>query len=1282
MKKSFYYILAIIALLVYKLLPFIIVVAIIGLIIVKFEQDNKKISDNISGNISTKNIHDINYTKDYLDISKRQGEKLQAVVNELDKLDISEKNKVIHGIRSLQMEYWHKRKNIYISNLYDYILKFANIRLGDIKYDSSKKEYEMILQIVQMLNEESSIENVVGFVSLRNENTTTDNDNVTDDNTQKQLEKIPNKCYGVGEYIKTCTAEFENHEQKTYLNISVQNMFSNNVQPTIENNLKNSKKDRFEISEQQLEKIKEITKIYKDSKCIEIHKIIIRLLSFCSEYYSRNNKMVLYDYIIKAAYQRIKTAKRDYIKKECESVLQIVHSLKNGVEIENIFCDNCDENGTIISKETAMTKNDNVTDKNTQKQLEFIPDNYCDVDKKLKTCDAEYKKQEESNYANFSVSSQIMSGLSDNVIFQKNLKANSIEIIVKHDVPSNDVRISIDDNKQFEFPDKNVAEDNVTENQKQKNNNNVYSAKIEKVPYWKHVYVYSVSELQNANSLQKRFYYYFKEQFFKDFYLDIGDNSNYAFVLMFDLADEYKTHMDYDLLKHQLYTLAEHYPIVAKYINDALDKVVIAVNIQEVEKLLQHYDKSHEKLYNWVTPNESVEVQGIKLTRGNFYIGKCSILAKSNYDPAINQELQASDIDTCKNIFCSYKDMSPAFRYEYLMWLSGEKEPFEVSLEVILFYLYGCEIRMFIDPQTKDIEREIILVDIIHLYNALITKLFKDNKKVLKYFNEFVGCAIIKYFYTRLNEFNVKNILKQSEIYQYYSISQKVAGRKSLSSEDAFNIAYEIYDIEQLIPSTYMSVARDYFIDKYNDLYNKYNINFEIKNREKVILYDYGYFYVDSRKIDLYYQIDSFYSDSWMFSVGDIRTIHYVIFDSYCNIKSEFENYLCKVDDSGGKETINAILSLPDKININEIPKIKELIDIFDNETKSNTYIIKPIEWFLSLLEYECQDMKNIPALYVYQITKGLRRMGYDIVPNYEIDNKRVAFKDIIVLYKNEKNDPVIRTKKYETAELFAKLASYVVYKDHISSDVFAFVEQQLQLFDDSVGNQLHLSAYFRWCVLSKRQQLSKQIQNNVKMLTNELRVSMGNSLVRLVCINGDIRPKHIENLKKVLKLLGMETDNINSQIIQILPDSDGFAVIEKKSDATDFTITAKPQLAQQSKTSKVVMDSEKLRMIENQTKEAQELLSNIFAEDDAAMSDNTISGNTSDEWMEILRLLLTKNIWACKEIENECKERGLMLGAVLEQINDYSYKIVDDTVLELDGDYLYVTLDYKKQLI
>lgn len=42
----------------------------------------------------------------------------------------------------------------------------------------------------------------------------------------------------------------------------------------------------------------------------------------------------------------------------------------------------------------------------------------------------------------------------------------------------------------------------------------------------------------------------------------------------------------------------------------------------------------------------------------------------------------------------------------------------------------------------------------------------------------------------------------------------------------------------------------------------------------------------------------------------------------------------------------------------------------------------------------------------------------------------------------------------------------------------------------------------------------------------------------------------------------------------------------------------------------------------------------------------------------------------------------GLMLGAVLEQINDFAYDKVDDAVIEDDGEYLYVTLDYKEKLI
>ena len=38
------------------------------------------------------------------------------------------------------------------------------------------------------------------------------------------------------------------------------------------------------------------------------------------------------------------------------------------------------------------------------------------------------------------------------------------------------------------------------------------------------------------------------------------------------------------------------------------------------------------------------------------------------------------------------------------------------------------------------------------------------------------------------------------------------------------------------------------------------------------------------------------------------------------------------------------------------------------------------------------------------------------------------------------------------------------------------------------------------------------------------------------------------------------------------------------------------------------------------------------------------------------------------------------MLGAVLEQINDFAYEKIDDAVVEDDGTNIYVTMNYKKE--
>jgi hypothetical protein len=85
------------------------------------------------------------------------------------------------------------------------------------------------------------------------------------------------------------------------------------------------------------------------------------------------------------------------------------------------------------------------------------------------------------------------------------------------------------------------------------------------VPYWGHQYVYSHTELKNATAEQKAFYAFFKKKILDGEFVDIGDNSNYAFVLYFDLLNEYQNHQDIKILEKQFQLIGEICPKTKNY---------------------------------------------------------------------------------------------------------------------------------------------------------------------------------------------------------------------------------------------------------------------------------------------------------------------------------------------------------------------------------------------------------------------------------------------------------------------------------------------------------------------------------------------------------------------------------------------------------------------------------------------------------------------------------------------------------------------------------------------
>lgn len=85
------------------------------------------------------------------------------------------------------------------------------------------------------------------------------------------------------------------------------------------------------------------------------------------------------------------------------------------------------------------------------------------------------------------------------------------------------------------------------------------------VPEWKFHYVYEANEIEQANTEQKEFYNIFKEAFINEIYYDLENNSNYSFVLLFDLRDEYNITKDIHALENRIKWLGLYYPKTKSY---------------------------------------------------------------------------------------------------------------------------------------------------------------------------------------------------------------------------------------------------------------------------------------------------------------------------------------------------------------------------------------------------------------------------------------------------------------------------------------------------------------------------------------------------------------------------------------------------------------------------------------------------------------------------------------------------------------------------------------------
>ena len=287
------------------------------------------------------------------------------------------------------------------------------------------------------------------------------------------------------------------------------------------------------------------------------------------------------------------------------------------------------------------------------------------------------------------------------------------------------------------------------------------------------------------------------------------------------------------------------------------------------------------------------------------------------------------------------------------------------------------------------------------------------------------------------------------------------------------------------------------------------------------------------------------------------------------------------------------------------------------------------------------------------------------------VDKTRFSFGDNCIIYHNTDSEDIDTTISNQIESLIK--ACVAIIDTTITETDTIFLDNLINNEVNHAPTRRYLTAYLRWIMLSTYK-LTKADKNDIQKLPNTLKNRYSVFLARIASLNNSSISEREEKLKNILPLFGVDSKSIHTFIHRSLISSDEeFVTIEKGTNASEFTIGKVSTINRNGFT----LSGERLAKVENQTRQAQDLLSDIFEDEETV----TIARDNKDI-MSVLSVLLSKESWQRNEVESICQKHHLTIGFVLEQINDYSYNKIEDAVIEDDGDTIYVMTEYKDKLI
>ena len=681
----------------------------------------------------------------------------------------------------------------------------------------------------------------------------------------------------------------------------------------------------------------------------------------------------------------------------------------------------------------------------------------------------------------------------------------------------------------------------------------------------------------------------------------------------------------------------------------------------------------------WIKPGESVKVGKFRIQGGFFYRGgqqngMAGFHAEDDaslVNPSLKIDFRSPDYAGDQmGLWPRYNRISPQSRAAYIEWLASDRNDPKAYIGYVFLYFYGIERRLLVDDtngKVSDEERKALIQELKRLRNVYV-----DHRSFGSY---------------------VSALLSHAWVFNRQSLGEKrdydlLVAKRGFTSAFKFLLAETVQNggpVDAGLALAWVRSHPEFTLrtparrcpDEFDELFKlryrrKFGDGLEITPNKTRLQLDYrpasaslrGY---QNLKLDL--------PDVSRLK-GPVRKL-VTLAESCTDELDQFSRFVGRPENS--HSSLSSISCLPnDLIPLVSNPRFEKFRAWMRTHVSDSTGLVSTD----SILQHFGEDAPlKINKKEAEMLSSLVEKAGYGVAPDSRFHHAKPEIGGKVVLFPGGHGESFSPTGEFRKVGTILRLGTLVAATDdHVSdTEVKALKDVISQDGRLTETEKQSLDAYMLWRLNTPANMSG--LKKRLDLLSTSEKVAISHILVGVALADGKIEPAEIKQLEKLYTQLGLDKGLVSSDIHSISSSR-----LQRPDQATKPSSTPSTQPV-----SSFALNRDLVRLLEEETKEAQSVLESIFAEEDldeeseietpavVPMSKGQIECLDTN-FQELYGRLITKAEWTNEELEEICSELQLMTAGAVETINDWAFDRVGAPLIE-EGSTVYVDLDLAEEI-